>query len=112
MFKEVNRELMKKESTKLHALLALRGYVLKCQRVLRAYVPCVPACFACLRANVSCVLTYLGCLRACVPMYLACSRANVPCVRTCSRVKTSNNKKVFNDKFYLDFWYFFFVFFL
>ena len=62
---------MKKESTKLRFL---RAYVLKCQRVLRAYVPWVPTYFACLRANMSCVLTCQCVLGAHVP---TCLRAHV-----------------------------------
>ena len=76
-------------------------FVLTCSR---ANVSCV---LACSNANVSCILT---CSRANVTCVLSCSCANAFCVHTCSHAITSNNKN--KAMFYLDFQYFFFVFYL
>ena len=84
--------------------------------VLRAHVPACLACsrsniFTCLRVNVSCVLTCQRALRAYLLRCHAYLLAQVLCVPKNSRAITANANN-FSVMFYLDFWYFFFVFFL
>ena len=59
------------------------GYVLTCQRALRAsMLPNATCVLTCSLVNVPCVLTWSHPNVLCV---LKCSRANVPCGLTCSR---------------------------